>query len=112
MKKLMTILVVFAMCGTALAAKPGSSSSSNKRYDLSMDTETRVVGTETVKEWQWKNGHRTLVDVQKDITETVKVATTHDYTNATGTTGLKYTVTSNNGSVFGQNADSRYIGQL
>ncbi len=111
MKKLMTILVVFAMCGVTMAG-PGGYSSSNKRYDLSMDTETRVVGTETVQEWQWKNGRWTLVDVQKEITETVKVATTHDYTNATGTTGLKYTVTSNNGSEYRQNPDSKYIGQL
>ena len=69
MKKLMTILVVFAMCGVAMAGEA---------YDLSMKT---------------KNGK--------------KIATTHEYTNATGTTALQYTVTSTKSQGF-----SRYISQL
>ena len=76
MKKLMTILVVFAMCGVAMAAGSG------KPYDLSMD-------------------------VQGNKYYYQKVATTHDYTNALGTTGLTYTVTYNNGG-YSQSSGSNY----
>ena len=126
MKKLMTILVVFALCGVAMAAGPGSS---NNRYDMSMDTE-RVTKEVTVprKEISGYEYYRYLLSGNQNVvqegnkyyynehtetqTVTEKIATTHDYTNALGKTGLEYTVTYNNGSVNGQNPASRYIGQL
>jgi len=76
MKKLMTILVLFAMCGVAMAAGSGTP------YDLTMKKD--------------RQGH--------------KIATTHDYTNANGTTALEYTVTFNNKDK--QSSTSNYISQL
>ena len=137
MKKLMTILVVFAMCGTAMAQMGwggwGGNYGSNKPYDLSMDTETTKT-TETVggyniskdqyeklsfseKQYVTTNGRgkdKTYYYKEHQVTTTTtdKVATLHDYTNANGTTGLTYTVTRNNGNVNSQYASSNYISQL
>ena len=72
MKKLMTILAVFALCGTAMATAP---------IDLSMDTTTK-------KEWV-----RNRWGEWEQKTTTVQVPTIHTYTNAQGATGLNYTVT-------------------
>ena len=79
MKKLMTILAVFALCGVAMAQP----SNSKKPYDLTMD-------------------------VKGDRYNYMKLATTHDYTNALGTTGLTYTVTYNNGG-YTQNSTTNYF---
>ncbi len=85
MKKLMTILVLFALCGVAMAGPYDNyygGGSTKKPYDLSMDT-TGFFYKE-------------------------KVATTHDYTNALGTTGLTYTVTYNSGSAYNQSSTANY----
>ena len=137
MKKLMTILVVFAMCGTTMAqfwgCGWGGNSSSNKPYDLTMNTETNTT-TETVGGYNIsKNQYDKLSNSEKSYVQvsgrghdktyyykehtvttstTEKVATLHDYTNANGTTGLTYTVTYNNGDVNSQKATSNYISQL
>ena len=104
MKKLMTIMFMLAMCGTAMAQYWN-----RKPYDLSMDTQNVVVGTETYREREKVNGKWTWVDKQRDIIETVKVATLHDYTNANGTTGLTYTVAYNNGDVNYQSPTANYF---
>ena len=95
MKKLMTILVVFALCGVAMAQTVNP----NKPVDLTMDKQT-ITTTEQkwvkghFEGWNWVEGH--YEDVIK--TTTVQVPTTHDYLNVKedgtlGTSGLSYTVT-------------------
>jgi hypothetical protein len=77
MKKLMTILVLFALCGVAMASAP---------IDLTMNKELVWNG------WYYDNE---------------KVPTTHTYTNAQGTTGLTYTVTKSEYAGYKQDDDGR-----
>ena len=94
------------MWGAVKAAAP---------IDLTMNTESRVVGTktETERRWveghyetreitilghtytrdEWVIGHYENVQVEREIVKDFQVATTHTYTNAEGKTGLSYTVT-------------------
>ncbi len=89
MKKLMTILVVFALCGVAMAQTVNP----NKPVDLTMNTETK-----TTREYgSYWNGWMPAYGWH-DVTTTEQVATTHDYLNVKedgtlGTSGLSYTVT-------------------
>ncbi len=108
MKKLMTILVVFALCGVAMADAP---------YGLQMGTETTTQTTHVEGQWvrtryltneqrQWTGAEErrmgddgrthsyTWVNAH-DVTETTTtiVPKTYTYTNGEGTSGLSYTVT-------------------
>ena len=119
MKKLMTILVVFALCGVAMAQTVNP----NKPVDLTMNTETKTtyetVGGKEITKQQYNKlsqAEKQYVTVtttgsgwnqtttyyynehQVPHTTTEKVATTHDYLNVKedgtlGTSGLTYTVT-------------------
>ncbi len=103
MKKLMTLLAVFAMCGVAMADAP---------YSLKTGTETTTQTKHVAGEWvrsryltdeqrQYAgeeinyNGHRYTWVAEHDttVTTTTIVPKTYTYKNGEGTTALTYTVT-------------------
>ena len=109
MKKLVAVLFVVAMAVYNVGF--------GAPYDLTMKKETITttvtVPTQEISEREynklWREGNQYLEkkysggktkyyykEHQETQITTQKVATTHDYTNALGTTGLEYTVTYNN----------------
>ncbi len=98
MKKLMTILAVFTMCGVAMA-QDAQTVDPKKPIDLSMDKQTTTTTERQwvkghMEGWSWVDGH--YEDVIK--TTTVQVPTTRDYLNVKedgtlGKSGLNYTIT-------------------